>query len=313
MLRADNSRFDVEKSVMMRLILWSVWLSSGLIVLLLLAEIVATLIEKPLYSSLEIEQRADSVGYDAFDAIGDMKKENNVDDGIQDIIKQIKNRKGYSNPPRSAEDEEVEPEEVTTRRPRPKRPLKPIGPDFNPNKSFVIRHANGTLTYVFPLNYKTTISPKKHRVPTDSHTSTQNRNDYPVDLINKVMNINKARFEGAFGDDVVISDGDALNIRSDTSDEPFLCESKQRLIHPREERTRNNETVWIVNTNEYKQGVGVEECLYVDKPCKYCEFNTVCKQTYLYRTLVAMNKTSNEAYKEQILLPSSCKCAKILS
>lgn len=316
MFRADNTGIDikpVEKSAMIRLILWFVWLSSGIILLLLMAEIVATLIEKPLYSTSDIEQRMDSFESNPHVFIGDTKNENNADNGVQDIIKQINNRKGYSNPTRSVEDEEEEPEEVTTRRARPRRPLKPIGPDFNPNKSFVIRHANGTLTYVFPTNYTTTISPNKRLYPTDSPITTPTKSEYPVDLINVILISNRASFEGAFGDDFVISDGDALNTRSDTPDEPFLCESNERLFHPLEGRTRNNFTVWIVNTKDYKQGVRIETCRYVGKPCKFCEFDTACKQIYHYRTLVAVDTKTKELYKEQILLPSSCKCAKLLS
>lgn len=293
---------------MKRLILWSVWMFSGLIALILLAAIIKTLFEKPSLSSMEIiEQRIDTFEFDSFAVGMPLKDETKTDDEVQDIIKRIHNREGYSNPARSEDDDEDISEELITKRPR-RRPLRPIGTDFNPNQSFVIRHANGTLTYIFPTNYST-VRPSRRPARTDP--PAQSKIDYPVELIDKIMTINRASFEGAFGEDVVIPEGDALNRRSDTPDEPFLCESSERLTHPQEGQTRNNSKVWIVNTKNYKQGIRVEICRYPGDPCRYCDFDSICKQVYHYRTLVAVDKKTNELYKEQILLQSSCKCAKL--
>lgn len=75
------------------------------------------------------------------------------------------------------------------------------------------------------------------------------------------MTIERYNFEGAFGEDIVIPNGgDSLNRRSDTPDEPFLCESEQRVFHPMKGQTKDNATVWIVNIKDYKQGVRIETC-----------------------------------------------------
>lgn len=310
-----------EKVKMVRLVLWSIWLSSGLMVLLLLGAIFVTLLGEISYSSSNIQQNIDSIEPDSLPNLRSIKEKKEVDDDVKEIIKQIYNRKGYSNPTPTPEDDEV-----VTSKPRRKRPLKLIGKDFDPNKSYIVKHPNGTLTYVFPNNPSSdatsttsTLSPEKEeKIETDnlidrmSDTDhTQGTAEYPTDLINEVMNTHRLVFEGAFGDDLVIPAGDALNARSNAFGDEFLCDSAETLVHPRSGTTRNNSTVWIVNTEDYKQGVRIETCRYKGKQCNFCEVNAICKQVYHYRTLVAVDKISGKATKEQILLPSCCKCARV--
>lgn len=303
---------NIEKSTFARLILWTVLVLSGFIVLVLLVAIVTTLFEKsPSFERLDIEQRIGSFDHDPFIVSVPPKEENEAADDVQDIIKQIHNRKGYSNPTRSVDSEEDKSEEVITRRPR-RRLLKPIGTDFNPNKSYVIRHANGNLTYIFPTNYTTARPSRRTTIPVPTDPPVQSRDEYPAELIDKLMTIERSNFEGAFGEDIVIPNGgDSLNRRSDTPDEPFLCESEQRVFHPITGQTKDNATVWIVNIKDYKQGVRIETCRFPGQPCRYCDFATVCKQVHHYRTLVAVDKNTNTVYKEQILLKSGCRCARL--
>lgn len=320
MRRTDNAETKrPEKHAILRLVLWSVWLTSGLFVLILLAAIVATLMEKPSDSVSDIQQRTGLDTSTPYREVSQREKDT-MNDEVKDIIKQIHNRKGYSNPTRTlAEEEDDEPEKVVTRKPRTRRPLKLIGKDFDPNKSFIIKHPNGTLTYVFPRDTSSntimSTTPSTIEPPAVTEPFAQARSLYPDDLINEIMTLNNATFQGVFGDDVVIPDGDALNSRSDTANAPFLCESEQLLIHPKEELSRNNSMVWIVNTKDYKQGVRIEKCLkrQLGKPCNFCDADTECKQLFHYRTLVAVDKVTKKPYKEQVLLPSCCKCAKILS
>lgn len=310
------------RTTMVRLVFWSVWFSSGLMVLLLLGAIVVTLYGEASFSN--IQQNIDSI--DSDNNLHGIKVKKEVDVEVQEIIKQIYNRKGHSNPTPIPDDDEV-----VTRKQRRKRPLRLIDKNFDPNKSFVVRHPNGTLTYVFPNDLassttSTTSTPpleQEDKVETDNlidRKSTPSEDpfridsaiDYPTDFINEIMNSHKASFEGAFGDDTVIPAGDSLYSRSHTSSDEFLCDSEEKLIHPRSGSTRNNSTVWIVNTEDFKQGVRIETCRNAGKPCNFCAGEeTACKQVFHYRTLVAVNKKSGGVTKEQILLPSCCKCARV--
>lgn len=61
---------------------------------------------------MDIEQRIGSFDHDPFIVSVPPKEENKAADDVQDIIKQIHNRKGYSNPTRSVDSEEDKSEEV---------------------------------------------------------------------------------------------------------------------------------------------------------------------------------------------------------
>lgn len=140
--------------------------------------------------------------------------------------------------------------------------------------------------------------------------------DYPHDLINQIMDRQKDRYAEVFGDDVVVKNGDKLAQRFDNVDEegkPYqnICDSEEMVQYPRSGFNLDKKSVRIVNTKEYKQGVRVETCRNPGKSCQKLEqmfSKTECRQFYHYRTILAINPETNEPYKEQIKLPSCCKC-----
>ena len=69
-----------------------------------------------------------------------------------------------------------------------------------------------------------------------------------------------SRYSELFGDDIVTINGDALTQRIDVPGEESLCPSRERLIHPQLGETDNG-WMYIVNHDNYTQGVRVEECL----------------------------------------------------
>lgn len=257
--------------------------------------------------------------FDAVESISSTTSQRSiVDADAQAVIKILHTRKGYSNPGPSSDDEDDAQNVVVSKPKRTRRPLRLISKDFNPYQSYTFKHANGTLTYVFPTSgiSSTTIS-ATHRLGGKSNpTAVMNREvsvepleAYPADIIDEIMNEHIARFEGAFGNDMI--NGDKLNSRFHISNEQFFCDIDEMLIHPSVGYTVKNSSVHIVNTKNFKQGVRIEKCRDEGKPCKFCDENTVCKQLYHYRTLVAVNLDSRKPYKELIQLPSCCKCARI--
>ncbi|XP_055531779.1 protein spaetzle-like [Wyeomyia smithii] len=137
--------------------------------------------------------------------------------------------------------------------------------------------------------------------------------DYPQKLVDEIVSRYEQRFAEVFGNDVVIDSGDVLHQRFDTSDDEFLCTSEEKLVHPQSGYTMEEKLVMIVNTPNYSQGVRIEVCRHPERPCSKLEyltslFKTNCKQLYSYRTLLAINPTTKQPYKDTFRLPSCCKC-----
>lgn len=295
---------------MTRNVFWSIWLSSGLLILIILGGIVKIMVQ-PSESIMEAKPR-----FDAEDTISSTTQRPVVDEGVQEVIKMLSIRRGYSNPHPSSEEDDSQ--NITRRPKRTRRPLRLIGKDFNPHQSYTYRHSNGTLTYVFPSQNvsSTTVSSFNTFDDKSSPTTVIDRKGseepvatYPEDLIDGIMEKHKVNFEGAFGNDLI--NGDILNSRSDIPSDDFFCATEERLIHPTDGLTVKNLSVWIVNTKSHQQGVRIEKCVNEGKPCRFCDGNTVCKQMFHYRTLVTVNPNTNKPSKEFIQFPSCCKCTRI--
>uniref|UniRef100_T1D488 Putative spatzle n=1 Tax=Psorophora albipes TaxID=869069 RepID=T1D488_9DIPT len=336
---------------------WTICLSSGMVILLLFFSTIA-LMPTPLVRPREPHSTNNG-------------EAPSTEKDVQMLIEEVFTRKGYSNPDPSTNDyPDPMPEEVATKsdgRKRRKRPLQKIGPDFDPSKSYVIKHPNGTITYIppkeSPLNSSSTTSSSSSARATQGSSSstteaTTNRkaeastsngvayrsrrclsdncstdsiefpdtmstecsptypictnvNNYPDQMINNIVSRHKERFSEVFGNDVVVEDGDKLVQRFDGTDLDALCESVERLIHPKEGFTKDDQKIMIVNTQDYTQGVRIETCRSGGNPCDSLSkvfAKTECRQLYHYRTLLAIDPKSNQPYKEKFRLPSCCKC-----
>lgn len=331
----------------------NIWLSYGLVLVLLICCTITVMITPTESSSAVplIRQRSESNATNG--------NESPISDAdVQKRIQEVFNRKGYSNPDPSPNDSlEAPPEEVAVRidsapSRRRKRPLWKIDENFDPRKSYVIKHPNGTITYVPPkdIDLSGTVGTGTPAPPANSNATElvdkmseassrfvfpsdlepridktectpdypvcNNVIDYPHELINDIVGRQKDRFAEVFGNDVVVENGDKLVQRFDNVDEngnsfEFICESEERLIHPKSGFNTDNKSIMIVNTKDYMQGVRIETCRSRGQPCEKLSplfGKTECRQIYHYRTLLAIDPKTNQPYKEKFKLPSCCKC-----
>ncbi|XP_019555363.1 uncharacterized protein LOC109424643 isoform X2 [Aedes albopictus] len=340
----------------------TIWLPYGLVLILMIFCSVTVLITPTESSSAVplIRQRTDSNASNG--------NESSISDAdVQKRIQEVFNRKGYSNPDPSPNDSlEAQPDKVAVRidgapARRRKRPLWKIDENFDPRKSYVIKHPNGTITYVPPKDVDlsgtvsttgTTATPAQGNpnelVDKMSEASTSDSDklrssrfvfpsdlepridrtectpdypvcsnviDYPQELINEIVGRQKDRYAEVFGNDIVLTDGDKLVQRFDVDENgnsfEFICESRERLIHPRSGFNADNKSIMIVNTNDYMQGVRIETCSTQGQPCEKLNplfGKTECRQLFHYRTLLAIDPKTNQPYKEKFKLPSCCKC-----
>ncbi|XP_053687714.1 uncharacterized protein LOC128737146 isoform X4 [Sabethes cyaneus] len=295
----------------MQRISWPVWLSSGLLIVVLFFSTIMLMVtvrssphnqyaaphEKPIQSAPEVHPLVRTRQVTT-------TTENTSDEVVQTRIQEVFKRPGYTNPDPDPEDY---PEEtataVTTRldspsRNRVRRPVK-IASSAESNE------------FVFPDGI-----PALERIECGGDDLIcSNVTNYPEEKIDEIMAQHGLRYSAIFGNDVVIPNGDKLMQRFDFPDEEFLCASEERLVHPKSGKNQQNQEVTIVNTATYIQGVRVETCRSSGKACDNMAsgslYKTECRQLYHYRTLLAINPINNQPYKEHFRLPSCCKCVRI--
>ncbi|KAI4502163.1 hypothetical protein M0802_002845 [Mischocyttarus mexicanus] len=132
--------------------------------------------------------------------------------------------------------------------------------------------------------------------------------NYPEEIINNAIQQNSSIQFLATTD--VIPD---VVKRIGLDDTP-LCSSTEQIIYPRSAENKNKEWFLIVNQDNFKQGVRIEECSSNENSkCSVISENlnngykTTCKQKYIYRQMAAVSKNGN-VNPDMFRFPSSCCC-----
>lgn len=132
--------------------------------------------------------------------------------------------------------------------------------------------------------------------------------DYPTDVINDAIMKNKAlqNYENV---DVI----DSISQRVDVSDTEALCRAKERVIYPKSAETIDKEWLFVLNHQNFTQGVRIELCEEEGQACKLFDgfaegYVTSCKQKYIYRELTAVVADGTIGH-EFFRFPASCCCS----
>ncbi|KAH8306472.1 hypothetical protein KR018_012404 [Drosophila ironensis] len=98
-------------------------------------------------------------------------------------------------------------------------------------------------------------------------------------------------------------------------DEVYLCQSVTRTLYPKMgQKAEDSSWQFIVNDDEFKQGIQVEECTNPGEHCDYTDsfpsrYKTICKQHYVSRNLVSIkNDGKLDVAQDTFKIPSCCKC-----
>ncbi|XP_055851375.1 protein spaetzle isoform X2 [Episyrphus balteatus] len=138
-------------------------------------------------------------------------------------------------------------------------------------------------------------------------TDVQN---YPEHKVEDMLKNQISKFDVLFGDDDIPQ---PLNISQRMSPgEDSLCKSVERVIYPKAGESKDLKWLYIVNQQNYTQAVKIEECVNPESACMFADsfpngYVTMCKQSFIYRQLVAFTK-NGEIVKDNFKLPSCCKC-----
>lgn len=140
------------------------------------------------------------------------------------------------------------------------------------------------------------------------------KNDgYPMDHIKNLLREHANKYADAFVTDVSTNDiTDRVVDRIEGLDDEYMCESYEKVIFPTTGKTQDGRDQFIINTDEFKQGVRVSMCRRAGQPCKLSEhfpndFKSECKQQMVYRQLLSLS-SSGQPIKSHFEFPACCSC-----
>ncbi|KAH8232360.1 hypothetical protein KR032_004700, partial [Drosophila birchii] len=121
------------------------------------------------------------------------------------------------------------------------------------------------------------------------------------------------KFARFFNDELIQPTDVSARVGS-ADDEVFLCRTNRRILYPKKGLKADNSWQLIVNDEEFKQGIQIEECEEKDLPCGYAEnfparYKPVCRQHYVMRNLASIpNSGQLDVVQDVFKIPSCCKC-----
>lgn len=159
-----------------------------------------------------------------------------------------------------------------------------------------------------PLSQHTFVANVTQCAENDQTFCTKNDN-YPAEYVRRLLQEHSHRFADSFVSDL---DTNEVSIRVDNFDVEHLCDSYQKVIYPTSGLTKDGNERYIVNTDDYKQGVRVSLCRKSGQACKMADifpvgYKTECHQQMVYRELVSLG-TGGQFIKNHFEFPACCTC-----
>merc|ERR1719400_1009537 len=123
----------------------------------------------------------------------------------------------------------------------------------------------------------------------------------PTNLVFDAKSNTQSKIAGRFGGD-----------DSGFVQESRACDHRKSTVYPKKARNIDGAFVFIVNDEDYKQAVDIEQCLGEGESCRnqddapsYGE--TVCRQKYTTYKMYVINEQGEQVY-DTFSLPSACLC-----
>ncbi|KAK0172862.1 hypothetical protein PV328_006129 [Microctonus aethiopoides] len=137
----------------------------------------------------------------------------------------------------------------------------------------------------------------------------ENVPNYPIDIIEQQLEEKQHLMHFQTEDAIV---GLSNNRFDDTEEQEPLCYTREQIMYPRGALTESDGYKYIVNTQDFVQGVRIEICVNEDSPCRLVDgfasgYKTMCEQKFIYRQLVAV-MNHDEIGPQYFRIPSSCCC-----
>ncbi|XP_053595060.1 protein spaetzle [Microplitis demolitor] len=140
-------------------------------------------------------------------------------------------------------------------------------------------------------------------------TFCEHVSNYPKDFVKVTLRNRNDLRHLAFVDDYQSTE---IDQRIDASDDDTLCQTHETVVFPKTAENKKKEWLFVVNEDDFPQGVRIEKCMTENSSCKLIEgfadgYATTCKQKYIYRQLAAI-KPDGAIGSDLFRFPSSCCC-----
>lgn len=186
---------------------------------------------------------------------------------------------------------------------RPVDHVKPEGTRATP-----IKRESSSNDYIqFPVENPTGLPMK----PMDCDSVTSDTKlckevaNYPRFAIDSLLNNSKLRYqsnEDSISNEVIQRGGFEAETR--------LCSTVEEVIHPQSGINKQDHPLFIVNQDNFKQGIRIEKCTHNNECAMVKSFplgyRSQCRQRYMYRELYVFD--NGELKTDRIKIPSCCEC-----
>jgi len=94
--------------------------------------------------------------------------------------------------------------------------------------------------------------------------------------------------------------------------ESRACDNRKSIVYPKKAKNVQGDFVFIVNDEQYRQAVDIEQCIGEGEACRTegdapSFGNTVCRQKYATYKMYVINQEGKQVY-DSFSLPSACLC-----
>jgi len=100
-------------------------------------------------------------------------------------------------------------------------------------------------------------------------------------------------------------------LRSNFLKESRSCDNRKGTVYPKKAKNIEGKFVFIVNDDQYRQSVEIEQCVSEGEPCQNDSDaplpRTVCRQKYATYRMYVINEEGRQVY-DSFSLPSACLC-----
>lgn len=144
-----------------------------------------------------------------------------------------------------------------------------------------------------------------------NQTYCTNYDNYPTEFIEEFLQKHLHKYAVVFGSDMISTE---IITRNNADEEITLCDSYEEVIYPQVGKNQNGIDLFIVNTEEFKQGVRISRCRDRGEQCNKMGdslfgYRTECKQHFVYRELLSFRPDGTTIMKEKYEFPACCSCA----
>lgn len=129
--------------------------------------------------------------------------------------------------------------------------------------------------------------------------------NYPRNAIDAIINRSNIRYqsnEDSISNEIVQRGGFETETR--------FCSTVEEVIHPQSGVNKQDHPLFIVNQDNFKQGIRIERCTH-NNECAMAKnfplgYRSQCRQRYMYRELYVFE--NNELKTDRVKIPSCCEC-----